>query len=283
MLWTALLLIDTARAGCTDPQDLVDVAKTAIVEGRLDDAERAISQVEGSALGCGPSVSADLLARFWLAEGAALAFSGDRESAADSFRAAARVRPGYWNPELGPVAEGWYREAVAAPPLAPGEIVLAPPPARYHAYLDGTAATFPVGAAAGLHLVEVGPPDGPMEFGRFVVVDAGQKLVIHTDLVERAPAATLAVAPEPVYPVAPVPPIPPPSDKRAPWLAIGGAVLAAGAVGSGVLWAGENDAMRDATDLEALDAARRNQRVYSGLGYGLAALSATAFTVEFAF
>lgn len=284
MSWLSLFL-DTATAGCTDAQGLVDVAKSAIVEGRLEDAERAISQMEGSALGCGPSVSPDLLARFWLAEGAALAFSGDRESAADSFRAAGRVKPGYWNPELGPVVEGWYKEALAAPAGAPGELALSPAPQRYIGVLDGMIVAFPVAADAGLHLIEVGPSTGPMKYGKFVYVEPGQRLVINTGLAEEvAPVVVEAPPPPPVVAVLPpAPVVPEKPHKPAPVFAIAGGVLAAGAIGSAVMWSGENGAMRDATTLDALDAARGHQIAYGATGLSLVVLSGAAFTAQFAF
>ncbi len=285
MLWLSLFL-DTASAGCTDAQGLVEVAKSAIVEGRLEDAERAISQMEGSALGCGPSVSPDLLARFWLAEGAALAFSGDRDSAADSFRAAGRVKPGYWNPELGPVVEGWYKEALAAPAATPGELALSPAPQRYIGVLDGMIVAFPTPADAGLHLVEVGPPTGPMKYGKFVYIEPGQRLVINTGLAEEVIAVVEAPPPPPPPVVAVLPPppvVPEKPHKPLPVFAIAGGVLAAGAVGSAVLWTGENGAMRDATTLDALDAAKGHQIAYGATGLSLVVLSGAAFTLQFAF
>ena len=252
MLW--MVLTSLTSADCGDPAALVDAALDALVQVRLERASDHLQQAEAS-FGCGSPPSKDLLAKFWITEGALLHLQGSQQ-AADSFAAAARLDAASWDPRLGPALRAAFEGAATAD--STGILILKP--AATGLRVDTVEAVSPATVIAGLHLVQV-VEDDTVLFGRMVYALDEQEALIRLD-------------PLPQHDQAP---------KRPPIFGIVSAVsLAAGAGMLGGSLA-QNGAMKRAEDLNTLDAALARQRAFSGAAYGLTGLSATTLFMEVAF
>ncbi|MCO4745198.1 MAG: hypothetical protein KC912_10455 [Proteobacteria bacterium] len=287
----SLLFSGTAYAACPDLEASLVAAEATVLEGRFDDTETALATVE-TALGCGEVGAAESLARFWITEGAMLHLGGDPEGAVDSFTAARRVAPDYWNADFGPQLATAFQ--AAAPLEGPsGTIALSPGLERYLAHIDGAPANIPAETTPGLHLIQVGPPEGPTEFAQFVYVPPGQELSLATGIVEKAaPAPEPVVVPEPEPVVAPepepeplpeVPPPPPPQKPKISPFLIGAGVAAVGSAITFGLHQSQNAKYEDAESIEALDATKNRQIAFGGTAIGLAGLAATGVVLHVAF
>jgi hypothetical protein len=278
---------------CEDPAARVEAAEKAVVAGRLADAEVDLGAAE-DAFGCSSPPTATLLARMWLAEGAMLSLSGDEQGATDSFSAAHRVDPTFWSLSYGVVLRKAWEETAKQDP-GRSRVRLDPVPVHLVGWLDGKVVAFPAEAAAGLHLVQVGPEGGPARYGRVVFLPAGDELVVLHGLRE-PPEPVVAIAPGPAAPppgiapaVASPPPLPLPQepvirqDRRpVPILAVAGAasLVLGGAAMAGAF--SQHGAIEDATDQTSLYKAYHRQVAFGATSYALLGIGAGAIVLHFA-
>ena len=264
-----VLLAGAARAACVDVPLELGVAERAIVEARLDDASRSLERIVGAI--ADPPASGDrvctrldpeMVARFWIAEGAAASLGGSAEAATRAFRAASRVDPDQWTTAFGSALRAEW-ESAARLPDETGTIALDPPPADRTTWLDGAAATFPADTPDGLHLVQVGDD---AVWGAIVLVPPGETFVVR---VPDLPPVT-----------APIEAAEPPRTRRTAFLAGGAACLIAG--GTFALLAEEkDDDIANADDTDELDAAHRSQQQLAAVSYSLLGLGAAGVVVAF--
>jgi hypothetical protein len=278
MIATALLLLlAPARAGCDQVEQFVARAEQAVLEDRLEDAGRALRDVE-VAFSCGPVVDPDLLVRFWLAQGARETLLGDVRAAALAFRSASMLAPDHWPVDYGIKPFIQYK-AASELWLAEGSVQLHPDPGERITALDGELVSFPAPALEGLHLVQVGAGREAMEFASIVRVQPDEPTMVLTGLPapgvaeERSSART----PRPVVKVR----TGPQRTLRAGALVVGGsaALLAGGGV---VLTRAQDDVMRAQGSQEELDAVYARQQRYAAATWGLTGLSVLGLTVGFA-
>jgi hypothetical protein len=196
-----------------------------------------------------------------------------------------------------------------------GEIQVDPPlVAGSRAVVDGVNTAMPTRTPSGLHLVQIGPKNGTMQFARIVSVRAGEKLVVRTGLkAEPPPVVVIAPAPAP----APVPPpptavavtavppgpseghpveavqpapgapgsgpaLPPAQAKRHVGWLIAGAAAEVGAGWAAALAMNEVAIQSDAANEGDLAAARDRQRIFGMASYGFAAVGAVGIVLHFA-
>lgn len=186
-----LLLASAIAADCA-PDDGVFSALQALLLGD-DAAARTSLDAAERAYACSGPAAPDTLARMWILDGALLQREGDLEAAGDSYAAAARVAPGVWLPDLGSELHDAYVSAEAPPEL--GSLELTPAPGQRQVWVDGRPLLKPE-LGAGLHLVQVGGPEGEQaEFAEIVWVGPGVAKLVETGLETVAPPAELE--PEP--------------------------------------------------------------------------------------
>ena len=181
MLLFLLSTLPDARADCPDPAAAVEVARDAVLALKDEVAAEALATAE-LGLSCGAWATPDLLARLWLVEGARAGLGGHALDAADAFAAAARVAPGRWDADLGPDLRRQYDAAVAQPAGPPGELRVRPELPDLVVRLDGAVVAQPAIVASGLHLVQVGPANGPVIFGRLFLQPPDEILTVDTGI-----------------------------------------------------------------------------------------------------
>lgn len=191
----ALLLILKSALACDDPTALIGAAQSALLEVRLDDTKARLAEAE-AAFACSEFVTPALLARMWQIDAVRLSLTGKAAASDDAFAASAQADPDVWDAAYGPDLRARY-EAAAARPSPIGHIALIPPLENYQAMIDGRVTYLPAVVPAGLHLIQIGPPEGPAAFARLFFLPDGENLEIETGLVEQAPAPVAEVAPEP--------------------------------------------------------------------------------------
>ena len=152
-----------------------------MISADLFAARSRLSEVEES-LACGGLARPDELARLWLLEGALATFSGDTQSAADAFRAAAEVEPGRFIEDLGPQIRAAYEAALAERSTGLGTLFVEPTLAGWTLAIDGTPTTSPIATPEGLHVVQVGPTPDEVVFARVIHAIADLTIVIETGL-----------------------------------------------------------------------------------------------------
>lgn len=270
---TVLLALSPSAWACEPTTAVVREIEAAVLEARLERLGSLQARVDAS-VACGAPMPAELVARLWLAEGAAHALLGDEKGSMQAFLAAWRADPDLWNADLGPQLRATYDRAVSLQTDASGRIAVLPESPAWVVRLDGRPVTAESTQTAGLHVVQVHPPDGEVRFGKHVVLLPGQRLVLDTGL-PLAPAVA-----------APVDPGRGPSTvivRRSASRPVGLLVASAGSIGlatlSGVLYATQDGAMRRAADLDALDAARDRQVGFGAAGMALGAVGAVGLTV----
>ncbi|MBN2799178.1 MAG: hypothetical protein JXX28_08535 [Deltaproteobacteria bacterium] len=270
-----------AMAACDEPAVPLNLAEKAILEARLDEARQALDEVE-QVLSCSPPASPALLARLWLMEGAWAQFSGDQGAATEAFASSRALDPGAWDADLGPALHTQYL-AAELPTGGEGSLVLQPPLTTFHAYVDGVRQSFPAELGAGLHLVQVLPPDGEALYARVIAVRPGEEVALVHGLRE---------GPRPVARdnnrLPPPPELKPPREparpsRHLPVLGIGGGVALVAGAGALVGAASQDGAMETAATMEALDAAWGRQQLLGWGGYALLGAGLGMVTVEFAF
>lgn len=273
-------------AGCENPAVPLNLAEKAIMEARLDDARTALDEVE-QLYACSPVAAPHDLAQFWLLEGAWAQFSGDTASAEEAFASARALAPEVWNADLGPALLEQYQRATL-PGGAPGALVLSPPLTSLRTYVDGQKQGFPAALVPGLHLVQIAPTESDAIYARVIAVRSGEEVSLVHNLKDRPPQVARDNMRTP-----PPPDLKPPREPNHPRknedskgfpvfaAAGGGAVLlGAGALG---LASAQNGAMREAEDLDALNAAWHRQQLFGWGGYSLLGLGLGLVSVEFAF
>lgn len=186
-------LIALARAAPCDLDQDVMTAYGALVEGDLEEAERALGSAE-DALGCPARPSEpQSLGRFWLVEGALLVAAGDPSSSL-SFAAARRVAPALWLSALGEPTHRLWETALAE--TGTGMLAFDIELRRRRVSVDGRAwggEALP----AGLHAIQLQEGDGRLCFGAMVYVGAGTATTVTTGL-QPEPAPEQVVLPPPV-------------------------------------------------------------------------------------
>ena len=181
MLLFLLATLGDAHAACPDPAAAVEVARDAVLALKDEVAAEALATAE-LGLTCGAWATPELLADLWLVEGARAGLGGHPLDAADAFSAAARVAPGRWDADLGPDLRRVYDEATQQPSGAPGELRVKPELPELVVRLDGAVVAQPAIIASGLHLVQVGPANGPVIFGRMFLQPADEILTVDTGI-----------------------------------------------------------------------------------------------------
>lgn len=248
------------------------LVERAVLEARLEALPELQARVDAS-LACGRPLGPDLLARLWLAEGASLELRADPAGAEQAFAAAWRADPDLWNADFGPQLRAAYDRAVDRAPVASGQLRVEAEGA-WVVRVDGRPTAFESTQPSGLHLVQVHAPEQDVRYGLQVVLLPGQRVTVRTGLVaETAPPPVIAVAPEPLAPIV----APRARSNAGLWVAVASGALS---VASGALWLSENSAMRSATTLDALDAARGRQIGFSAAGFGFGALGVGALVAH---
>jgi len=168
---------------------LLEEATADVLAIDIDGARAHMSALE-AAMGCGETVNADLLARFWLLEGVLQSLEDDPTAASDAFRAAQEVSADAWIQELGPGMRATYEEANAQED-ASGTLILTP--AEAFVAVDGHPRSTPVQVTAGLRLIQAGPRASEVTYSRIVHVTSGEphrlELPIALDTPEPEPVA----------------------------------------------------------------------------------------------
>ena len=275
-----VLLAGLAHAACVDVPIELGAAERAIVDVRLDDAGRSLERIE-TAIGAPPGtvdgvcarLEPQVLARFWIAEGALASLGGSGGAAARAFRAAHRVDPAQWTTAFGSALRAEWESAAQAED-ATGSVALDPAsPAGRSTWLDGLDVAFPADTTDGLHLVQIGSNDDA-EWGTIVLVPAGETFVVRLPELPSAPA--------PVESVEETAAVPPHSHaRRNGFLAGGAACLVAG--GAFALAAeGKDNDIANAGDADELEAAHQSQQQLSTVSYALLGLGAAGVVVAFA-
>lgn len=272
MVWAG-----TAFAQCEDPAVVVTEAEAAVIEVRLDEAESALDRVE-AALGCSPIASSELLGRMWLAEGVMLSIAGDA-AAEDSFAAAHRVAPGFWNEDYGPKLHERYQAAQLSHIPGQGEIHLEAPIKGHIIGIDGRMASLPMSLASGLHVVQVGRSAQEILFAKMVFVPDGVDVQITTGLVEEGIEPVPETEEEEVVATTVVEPVP--KKKGVPVFLIAGAGAAVVGGSMAIAAVTQNTAMKNAETLDELNAAHERQVGFGATAYTLLGLSAVGVVFHF--
>lgn len=171
-----------ALADCPSVDIWLERMEQDIVALRLTQAQEALTQAEAG-FSCGPPATTAQIARFWRAEGVLLTIQKREEEAGFSFAAARRLEPDVWTPIFGSEMERMFH---AAPPLddPPSTLTLQPWDTRYHGWVDGRAAAFPVQLDAGLHLVQASrsprASDATIEYGKLILITNGAMTTFNT-------------------------------------------------------------------------------------------------------
>ena len=174
-----LLSLGLAHADCPDVQASTAAAVDALVAARLEEAEAALARAE-LGFSCGSPPSAEVLARFWLAEAAASSVAGDADDAVDAWQAAARLAPALWEPRYGPDLRKRRDAAVLSTLRREASVRADPLPERYTLLLDGEKAPNPTPATEGLHLVQVAQRD--VLYGKIVLLAADENMLVRPEL-----------------------------------------------------------------------------------------------------
>jgi hypothetical protein len=261
-------LFGSAQAQCDDPFELVKRAERAVLEARLDDAQRRLVDME-AAFGCGPAASPDLLARMWISDGVMRSMKGAKSDASISFAAAYRASPGLWTEDFGNRLKTEY-EASGQRESAPADLRLVPLPQGYGVAIDGVAWDTTSSLTDGLHLVQVGPDAAPMEFAKVVLLSPNAMLKVQTGLslssVEPGSPLSVGVDEDPT--------------KRSPaWLlSAGGAGVVALAMAGGAY--AQNPKLKAASSTQSLDKAYARQKGFGVAAVASTGVAATAFTLH---
>jgi hypothetical protein len=303
LLWFAALT-PAIHAACDDVATLIATAEQAVIENRIEDAGATLRQAE-AALSCAPVPEPAVLARMWLAEGTRAYMQSDEKVARLAFAAAARVAPDLWVESYGPQVRKIY-QAAAQHDGGAGSVRVHPNPEGWTTTLDGRAVSFPVEAASGLHVVQVGRSAEASEYAEVFFLPRGDTYFILTGLedtpntVAEAPTEpppteptfsepaepAIADATPPAEPAQPLPvqPLPEPGPGfDSPILLVVGGAAAIIAGGAAAVAISQNAAMEDeAVTLDGLDRAYARQKTFGYTSYGLAGVATVSLGLHLA-
>ncbi len=238
-------------AACPDLDAELDRIAAALPRGPEEAAARAAA---AESLGC-LAPSRGSLGRYWLVEAGLLARDGDPLRADLAGEAARRLLPPD-DPRLTGLAP--------SPPPGSGWLVV--DTNRLAARIDTLAPeVWPAEVPAGVHLIQVLPPEGTgVWYGKVVRVVAGEEVLVETGLPEASPAETPPEATTDVALPTLSEPVAPERRRRSAWWFVASGVAAGGAAGLYYLADHERPAIAAADDLAGLDGAFTRQRLYAG-------------------
>jgi hypothetical protein len=241
----------------------------------------------------------------WLAEGTRAYMQGDEKVARLAFAAAARVAPDLWVESYGPQVKKVYQTA-ASHDGAIGSVRIHPDPEGWSTTLDGVVVDFPVEAASGLHLIQVGHTTERSDYAEIFFLPPGDTYFILTGL-EDTPIVSLAAAdPEPTPPepdpdpeataqASPQPGDPKPLDAQplpdpepagdgfsSPVFLVLGGAAAAVAGGAAIAALAQDPQMETAVNVDSLDRVFARQKSFAYVSYGAAGVAAASVGVHFA-
>ena len=233
MTFFAILWISVASADCVaDRTAFLGDAQEHVLTVDIDRAQAALDAAE-EAMACGSVVAPEVLARFWLIDGALQVMRGDAGGAAQAFQSAAWVAPDVWMEELGPAMRSAYDEAASVERTF-GTLEWTPTGAT--GWIDGRLKENPTDVAVGLRLIQAGTSESDVTFARIVLVTAdAMRLETSVELPRPVPRVAELPAPDPVAPV-----VQSPTD---PWVRV------YGGVGSSVSMGQEIDLVSDGQPL----------------------------------
>lgn len=273
------LLVGVVHAACDDAPLYIERAEQAVLSGRRQDAARALDDAR-VAWACGPAAESQVLARYWLAEGALVLADGDPVRARLSFSAAYREAPDFWPVDYGIQSFIQY-QAAAQEWTGEAGIKLHPDPGARQCLLDGRPASFPTACTAGLHLVQIGQDPEAMELAAFVAVQPGETFLLLTELAPpgetRTDQPATASAPRPVGHRVRRHPSHPPA------LLISSGLSAALAGGAAWMAVRQTAVMESTTSEAELHQAFARQQTYAQATWALGGLSATGLGLYLVF
>lgn len=301
-----------AHAECDDLATLIENAEQAVVEARTDDAGATLRQAE-AALTCSTVPAPALLARMWLAEGTRAYMQGDEKVARLAFAAAARVAPELWVDSYGPQVRQVY-QASADFDSGQGSVRIHPNPQGWSTTLDGTPVSYPVQAASGLHVVQVGRTAQQTEYAEVFFLPKDETYFILTGLedtpivsmtaaepvpTEPTPTQPATVEPDPApaepavaeaTPVEPTPleaqPLPDPKPAgggfSSPVFLVLGGATAALAGGAAVAALMQDPQMETAVNVDSLDRIYSRQKSFAYASYSMAGVATASLGLHFA-
>ena len=233
MTFFAILWISVASADCVaDRTAFLGDAQEHVLTVDIDRAQAALDAAE-EAMACGSVVAPEVLARFWLIDGALQVMRGDAGGAAQAFQSAAWVAPDVWMEDLGPAMRSAYDEAASVERTF-GTREWTPTGAT--GWIDGRLKENPTDVAVGLRLIQAGTSESDVTFARIVLVTAdAMRLETSVELPRPVPRVAELPAPDPVAPV-----VQGPTD---PWVRV------YGGVGSSVSMGQEIDLVSDGQPL----------------------------------
>jgi len=182
---------------CPDHAAIIDTATQLVLTLRIDEATKVLKQAE-QAMACGSAIQPEVLARFWIVEGATQSMGGDAEAARDAFAAAILADSEVWIDALGPQMRTVYDEA--ASDLTPVGLLDWTPTDAWAA-VDGVPVQSPATIAGGLRLVQIGASTDDIQFAQIIMVSVGTRQTLNSGVViqpkielDSEPAAVEAVA-----------------------------------------------------------------------------------------
>ncbi len=253
-------------AACPSLVAMMGHAEQSILEGRLDDYP-ALSEQMDRAFACGPVATPQQVARALLVQGVYQHFTGSKQGAQLSFASALRLDPQGWNPNYGDEVEALYRASAAEVNPGVGHLsVLPAPDPSLVVVIDGSSSTLPAKVEVGFHVVQVTKPDGSsLVAERVPVLDAGEQVVLNFGLLPPFAAAGESSAE---------------TRRRKPLWPLFAAGGAAALSGGAAVWAqAQDDRLRSAASLDALDEAYGTQRALAATAWTLGGLAAAGVGV----
>ena len=267
----AFLLIATPSLAlaedCPDPEAALGAAEQAVIDGRFEDADARLTEVEAG-FGCGSLATPGQIARMWRAVGARLTLSGDPAAARDAFEGAARLDPDGWTTGFGEAMEAEWRAAASAPTQAWGALGLSPEPTGFAPAVDGSLHEIPAQLPGGLHLVQVLDTDGGALFARTVYLPPGGEVLVETGPLQSHAESEAAVVGK--------------KKHRFPTFLVLAGASAAASGGMAALAMAQKPHYEEATDLDGLNGTHSTQQAFAYSSYGLAGLALTGVVLQIA-
>lgn len=200
------------------------------------------------------------MAQYWLLRGAVDHFAGRKGRAAEGFVAAYRTDPTVHIAEFGKAFDQAVEVAVLEAPREFARVKTEPAQPDAEVWINGQVSQVPAELLVGSYAVQLVDRDRVV-FGEVVRLRPGVEQILQTGLDAREGPSVVPA---------------PSSENRAsvPVLLIASAIAGGLAAGSGALYLRENSALRGASDVDRLNAARDRQ-----VGFGVAGATLTAVGV----